>query len=218
MGRTSPAAVGRGKQLHRVIPGSMPRGDDPLRPRGCTMKPTLTSRLSMAGVLLATLGLPAAAPAQYRLPSLVSSVRADSLHEAAVTLARTTHRWGDAARLHRRSARASERRRSARIPVPDRGRGPRVREQRPLGRTVRHGRRRRPGARAGRPAGGGARLPRRRVDRAGAEEPAAGLGARATAPRCWPTPRCSVRADRAAILQRISRAPEAMQTAMRKEP
>ena len=68
------------------------------------MKPTLTSRLSTAGVLLASLALPAAAQAQYRLPSLVSSVQADSLHEAAVTLARTTHRWGDAARLHRRSA------------------------------------------------------------------------------------------------------------------
>ena len=68
------------------------------------MKPPFTSRLSIAGVLLATLGLPAAASAQYRLPSLVSSVKADSLHEAAVTLARTTHRWRDAARLHRRSA------------------------------------------------------------------------------------------------------------------
>jgi hypothetical protein len=67
------------------------------------MKPTFTSRLSIAGVLLATLGLPAAVTAQYRLPGLVSSVKADSLHEAAV-LARTTHRWGDAARLHRRSA------------------------------------------------------------------------------------------------------------------
>jgi hypothetical protein len=67
------------------------------------MKPTFTSRLSIAGVLLATLGLPAAAAAQYQLPSLVSSVKADSLHEAAVAL-RAAHRYGDAARLHRRSA------------------------------------------------------------------------------------------------------------------
>ena len=68
------------------------------------MKWTLTSRLSIAGVLVATLGLPAAAAAQYQLPGLVSSVKADSLHEAAVTLARTTHRYGEAARMHRYSA------------------------------------------------------------------------------------------------------------------
>jgi len=67
------------------------------------MKATLVSRLSIAGVLLATLGLPGAAPAQYRLPTLVSSVQADSLHNAAVALA-TAHRLRDAARLHRRSA------------------------------------------------------------------------------------------------------------------
>ncbi len=68
------------------------------------MKRTMTSRLSMAGMLLATLGLPAVGQAQYRLPALVSSAKADSLHERAVALARTTHRWRDAARLHRRSA------------------------------------------------------------------------------------------------------------------
>jgi hypothetical protein len=67
------------------------------------MKPTLTSRLLTAGVLAATLGLPAVATAQYQLPSLVSSVKADSLHEAAVAL-RSAHRYGEAARLHRRSA------------------------------------------------------------------------------------------------------------------
>lgn len=68
------------------------------------MRPTFTSRLSMAGMLLATLGMPGAASAQYRLPNLVATARADSLHDAAVTLERTTHRWRDAARLHRRSA------------------------------------------------------------------------------------------------------------------
>ena len=67
------------------------------------MKPTFTSHLPLAGVLLATLGLPTAAPAQYRLPVLVSSVKADSLHDRAVELA-AAHRWRDAASLHRRSA------------------------------------------------------------------------------------------------------------------
>jgi hypothetical protein len=67
------------------------------------MKPSITSRLSIAGMLLATFSLPSAASAQYRLPTVVSSVKADSLHEAAVALV-TAHRWGDAARLHRRSA------------------------------------------------------------------------------------------------------------------
>ena len=67
------------------------------------MKATLARRVSLAGVLLATAGLPGAASAQYRLPTIVSSVKADSLHEAAVALV-AAHRWGDAARLHRRSA------------------------------------------------------------------------------------------------------------------
>ena len=67
------------------------------------MKATLASRLSIAGVLLATVGLPGAAPAQYRLPTLVSSVKADSLHDAAVAL-EAADRFRDAARLHRRSA------------------------------------------------------------------------------------------------------------------
>lgn len=68
------------------------------------MTPTFASRVSTAGLLLLTLGLPAAASAQYQLPVLVSSFKADSLHEAAVTLAQTTHRYRDAAGLHRRSA------------------------------------------------------------------------------------------------------------------
>ena len=61
------------------------------------------ARLAVAGALLLTLGLPAAASAQYQLPTLTSAARADSLHEAAIALA-AAHRWGDAARLHRRSA------------------------------------------------------------------------------------------------------------------
>ena len=67
------------------------------------MKVMIASRLTIAGVLLATAGLPGAVAAQYRLPTLVSSERADSLHEAAAALV-AAHRWRDAARLHRRSA------------------------------------------------------------------------------------------------------------------
>src|ERR671915_2065463 len=61
------------------------------------------SRASIVMVLLATAGLPGAAAAQYRLPTIVSSVKADSLHEAAAEL-RMVGRWRDAARLYRRSA------------------------------------------------------------------------------------------------------------------
>ena len=84
-------------------------------------------------------------------------------------------------------------RRSARVPVPDRGRRPGVREQRPLGRPGRHGRRRRPGPRAGRPAGGGARLPRRAHGSHRSRRTRARSGSSATAPRCWPTLRFSAR-------------------------
>jgi hypothetical protein len=66
------------------------------------MKPTFASRLSV-GVLLVTIGLPGAASAQYQLPTVISSVKADSLHEAAAALV-AAHRYRDAARLHRRSA------------------------------------------------------------------------------------------------------------------
>ncbi|HEX2249854.1 MAG TPA: hypothetical protein VHH32_05860, partial [Gemmatimonadales bacterium] len=41
--------------------------------------------------------------AQYRLPTIVSTIKADSLKEAAVEL-RTAGRYRDAARLYRRSA------------------------------------------------------------------------------------------------------------------
>ena len=61
------------------------------------------SRASTIMVLLATAGLPGAVAAQYRLPTIVSSVKADSLHEVAATLA-TAGRWRDAARVYRRSA------------------------------------------------------------------------------------------------------------------
>jgi hypothetical protein len=54
-------------------------------------------------MLLATAGLPSVAVAQYRLPTIVSTVKADSLQEVALGL-RNAGRWRDAARLYRRSA------------------------------------------------------------------------------------------------------------------
>ena len=67
------------------------------------MNAPFASRASVIIVLLATAGLPGAAGAQYRLPTIVSSVKADSLHEAALEL-RSAGRYRDAARLYRRSA------------------------------------------------------------------------------------------------------------------
>ena len=67
------------------------------------MNAPFASRASIALVLLATTGLPSAAAAQHRLPTIVSTVKADSLREVAVGL-RTAGRYRDAARLYRRSA------------------------------------------------------------------------------------------------------------------
>ena len=67
------------------------------------MMSAFASQLSAAGVLLLTFALPGVAPAQYRLPTVISSFEADSLHDAAETFA-AAHRWRDAARLHRHSA------------------------------------------------------------------------------------------------------------------
>jgi hypothetical protein len=67
------------------------------------MNATLATRASTAIVLLAAAGLPTSAAAQYRLPTVVSSVKADSLHDAAVGLA-NAGRYRDAARVYRRSA------------------------------------------------------------------------------------------------------------------
>jgi hypothetical protein len=67
------------------------------------MNATLARRASTAIVLFATAGLPAAAAAQYRLPTIVSTVKADSLHAAAVQVSQSG-RYRDAARLYRRSA------------------------------------------------------------------------------------------------------------------
>jgi hypothetical protein len=67
------------------------------------MNAPLASRTATIMMLLATAGLPGVAAAQYRLPTIVSSVKADSLHAAAVAMA-STGRYRDAARLYRRSA------------------------------------------------------------------------------------------------------------------
>ena len=64
---------------------------------------SLASRASIALVLIATPSLPSVAAAQYRLPTIVSTVKADSLREAAFGL-RAAGRYRDAARLYRRSA------------------------------------------------------------------------------------------------------------------
>lgn len=65
-------------------------------------------RLLVPTALLAIAGMPAPAPAQQHLPTLVASARADSVHTAGLMRAETTHRWRDAARLHRESARLRE--------------------------------------------------------------------------------------------------------------
>ncbi|HYF40000.1 MAG TPA: hypothetical protein VD930_09945 [Gemmatimonadales bacterium] len=67
------------------------------------MNALLASCASIVLVLVATAALPGTAEAQYRLPTIVSSVKADSLYEAAVKL-RNEGRYRDAARLYRRSA------------------------------------------------------------------------------------------------------------------
>ncbi|MEO7987866.1 MAG: hypothetical protein ABI766_15175 [Gemmatimonadales bacterium] len=181
------------------------------------MKPTFTSRLSIAGVLFATLGLPAAARAQYQLPSLVSSVKADSLHEAAVTLAGTTHRWGDAARLHRRSAEL----RSADDPLGFRC----LTEAAELAYASND----RSGARADKAHAASQALARGDLRAAAlAYLDAAWIAQEQKNPRqVWELGHRAEmladspllgQSDRAAILQRISRAPEAMLLAMRRQP
>jgi hypothetical protein len=65
-----------------------------------------TSRFGLLAsvVFLPALALPSAAVGQYRLPEITAIAKADSVHGAAQHLAQTTHRWRDAARLHRQSA------------------------------------------------------------------------------------------------------------------
>jgi hypothetical protein len=67
------------------------------------MKP-IPMKVFVPVALGAALAIPSTASAQYRLPDLVSVAEADSLHAAAVALAKSRYRWNDAARLHRASA------------------------------------------------------------------------------------------------------------------
>jgi hypothetical protein len=60
--------------------------------------------LVVPAAIMAAAALPSAAAAQYRLPAITTVARADSLHAAAEIMAATTHRWRDAASLHRQSA------------------------------------------------------------------------------------------------------------------
>lgn len=180
------------------------------------MTPSLTSRLTIAGVLLATLGLPAAAAAQYQLPTLTSSARADSLHEAADALV-AAHRWGDAARLHRRSAEL----RDADDPLGFRC----LKEAAALAYATGD----RSGARADMADAAAHALARGDLREAGlAYVDAAWIAQEQGKPRqVWElghraemladSPLLGA-ADRAAILKRIERAPEAVRVAMRQEP
>jgi hypothetical protein len=180
------------------------------------MTPSFASRLSIAGVLLATLGLPAAAAAQYQLPTITSSARADSLHEAAVALV-AAHRWGDAARLHRRSAQL----RDADDPLGFRC----LKEAAALAYASGD----RSGARADMTAAAGQALARGDLREAAlAYLDAAWIAQEQKNPlQVWQlghraemladSPLLGA-ADREAILKRIERAPEAMRLAMRQEP
>jgi hypothetical protein len=180
------------------------------------MMPSLTSRLFLAGVLLATLGLPTTASAQYRLPALISSVKADSLHDAAVALV-AAHRWRDAARLHRRAAEL----RGADDPLGFHCLNDAAALAYATGDRSR--------ARADMAAAAGHALARGDLRAAAlayldaawiAQEQKNArqvweLGHRAEMLAASPL---LASADRTVILQRISRAPKAMQMAMRKEP
>jgi hypothetical protein len=180
------------------------------------MSPSFTRRVSVAGMLLASLGLPAAAAAQYQLPTLTTSARADSLHDAAVALV-AAHRWRDAARLHRRSAQL----RDADDPLGFRC----LNEAAALAYATGD----RSAARADLAAAAAQALARGELRSAAlAYLDAAWIAQEQKNPRqVWElghraemladSPLLGT-ADRAAILRRIDRAPEAMQTAMRKEP
>ncbi|HKT61389.1 MAG TPA: hypothetical protein VJQ46_15145, partial [Gemmatimonadales bacterium] len=58
----------------------------------------------MPATILATLVPASIVTAQYRLPTITAVAQADSIHRAAEMLAENSHRWRDAASLHRQSA------------------------------------------------------------------------------------------------------------------
>jgi hypothetical protein len=180
------------------------------------VKSTLAVRLSIAGVLIATAGLPGAASAQYRLPTIVSSLEADSLHEAAHALV-AAHRWRDAARLHRRSAQL----RSADDPQGFRclseaaalayATRDRSAARTDLARAAEHALARGDLKAAALAYLDGAWIAQEQSNRREVWE----LGHRAEMLAASPLLGAS---DRAAILRRISRAPEEMRMAMRSQP
>ena len=61
-------------------------------------------RLFVPATILATLMPASIVTAQYRLPTITAVAQADSIHRAAEMLAENSHRWRDAASLHRQSA------------------------------------------------------------------------------------------------------------------
>jgi hypothetical protein len=68
------------------------------------MPRTPTRALLASAAIVAALTLPSPASSQYRLPTITSVARADSLHESAVALSSDFRRLRDAARLHEQSA------------------------------------------------------------------------------------------------------------------
>ena len=136
-------------------------------------------------VLLATVGLPAAAFAQYRLPTIVSANKADSLHDSAVQFAQTG-RWEEAARLYRRSAEF----RAVEDPIGlqclmDAAAVAYAAGDRSAARSDMAHAAERALARGDIEVSGDG-VSRRGLDRAGTEEAGSGLGAGATVPRYWP--------------------------------
>ena len=63
-----------------------------------------TRGLLASAAIAATLALPSTATSQYRLPTITSVAKADSLHQSAVALSSDFRRLRDAARLHEESA------------------------------------------------------------------------------------------------------------------
>ncbi len=68
------------------------------------MQPKSNRGILVSAAVMATLALPPAAFSQYRLPTITTVARADSLHASAMAMVQNTNRWREAARLHREAA------------------------------------------------------------------------------------------------------------------
>ena len=64
------------------------------------MPRTPTRGLLASAAIVASLTLPSTAAAQYRLPTITSVAKADSLHESALVLSRDSKRWREIADLN----------------------------------------------------------------------------------------------------------------------